>query len=317
MVVVNTNSIVESSSAIQIATATIEGSKIKQEGTSLSESLTSSSSSSSSKLQKTTAITLSSSKSSSSSSSSTTSTSRTNTKTPKKPKTTKSTTKTKATTRTGFSEISSILPSNLPLNSSQSKNNLVEINKYDTIITPKTLYRKWFDDISEPVRFLVSGNIGTLFFLLIEKCIHSILSQFVSSRGNNDIGNNGNNNNYYISKIIHKFIKSNIDGISFFYAYVLQIATQHYLHALLVYGLSTINTKQKYIKTLKGQYSAYIFSLIGSTILNVQLLKLKFSKTIAFGLTMLIFAILNYYVVGYVTKKALNDNKVVKETIIS
>jgi hypothetical protein len=51
-------------------------------------------------------------------------------------------------------------------------------------------------------------------------------------------------------------VKEYMDSVSFFFAYVLQVIPQHWLHAYLVYGMDTIDTRQKYFTTLLGCYSA-------------------------------------------------------------
>jgi hypothetical protein len=90
------------------------------------------------------------------------------------------------------------------------------------------------------------------------------------------------------------------DSISFFAGYVLHVPAQHYLHALLVYGLDSINTPARYWKTLGGMYSALGTASVGSTILNGFLLSTGMNKTVAFVATLWIFALFNYFVIGWI-----------------
>jgi hypothetical protein len=113
-----------------------------------------------------------------------------------------------------------------------------------------TLSRLWFQ-LSEIARFFVSGNIGNMFFYMLEKAINQQLCNASS---------------------LPEFVEEYKDTVSFFFGYLLQIVVQHSLNACLVYGLDTISTREKYFKTLLGQYSAYGCSLIGSTLLNLLLL---------------------------------------------
>jgi FlaA1/EpsC-like NDP-sugar epimerase len=102
---------------------------------------------------------------------------------------------------------------------------------------------------------------------------------------------------------------SHIDTISFFSAYVLHIIVQHAFHALLVYGLESVNTAQKYWQTLRGTYQAYITSAVGSTLLNTFLLKLGVNRTVAFMATLWIFACINYLWIGYVVRRAVEKGE--------
>jgi len=111
------------------------------------------------------------------------------------------------------------------------------------------------------------------------------------------------------------FVQSYKDSVSFFVAYMMQIVTQHLLHAFLVYGLETINTREKYIKTLAGQFSAYGFALIGSTILNLVLLRMGVEKTVAFFGTMLIFSLLNYFLIGWIVRRAVSSDEAKRTSI--
>lgn len=92
-----------------------------------------------------------------------------------------------------------------------------------------------FMKLNEPLRFFISGNIGNVIFFYVERIIFVLLTKMSN---------------------LPAVVKEYLDSVSFFIAYLLQVVPQHYLHALLVYGLDTIDTKQKYFTTLAGCYSA-------------------------------------------------------------
>ena len=146
-----------------------------------------------------------------------------------------------------------------------------------------TISKRWFR-LSSLFRFFVSGNLGNICFFLIERAIFSQLSQLTS---------------------VPEFVNKYMETVSFFIGYLLQIVTQHFIHALLVYGLETIDTREKYFKTLLGQFYAYGISLFGSTSLNLLLIQYGIDKTIAFFSTMVIFACINYYFIGWLVKRAV------------
>lgn len=139
----------------------------------------------------------------------------------------------------------------------------------------------------EPFRFGVSGALGTFVFYLLERFISNGLDQIESLA----------------------FVVANKDGISFFSSYMLQIVFQHLLHALLVYGLDTINTRQKYLTTLGGQYGAYFGAMIGSTVLNTWLRHHGgMSKDKAFVTTLILFSFVNYFVIGWIVRNSTTDD---------
>ena len=95
-------------------------------------------------------------------------------------------------------------------------------------------------------------------------------------------------------------------SVSFFCAYWLHIPVQHLLHALLVYGLSSINTAPKYWTTLAGMFSALALASVGSTAFHTYLLSMGISKNVAFFMTLYSFSILNYFVIGFIVHKSSN-----------
>jgi hypothetical protein len=95
---------------------------------------------------------------------------------------------------------------------------------------------------------------------------------------------------------------------SFGVAYLLQIVTTHLLFAVLVYGLNTINTPEKYFKTLWGQFRVYFVSLIGSTALNSYLIhRHGVDRTMAFFGTMTVSACINYVLISWIVKRAVQS----------
>lgn len=93
-----------------------------------------------------------------------------------------------------------------------------------------------------------------------------------------------------------KAISSNAESISFFLAYLVDILVQHFLNALLVFGLDTIKTRELYLSSLATAYTAYFGTLCGSTILQAHLLRLGLQKSVAFWSTIALGSIVNYLV---------------------
>jgi hypothetical protein len=147
------------------------------------------------------------------------------------------------------------------------------------------LYSRWFH-VSSLARFFVSGNLGNICFFFLERFVFVQLTKQES---------------------LPEFVANYKETVSFFVGYLLQIVTQHLLHAILVYGLETINTREKYFKTLRGQFYAYGIALFGSTALNLSLISSGIDKTVAFFSTMVIFACINYYLIGWVVNRALKS----------
>ena len=100
-------------------------------------------------------------------------------------------------------------------------------------------YKHW----PEPLRFFVSGNVGNVIFFTLERLLHSLL-------------------NHNLERL-PAFLVEYKDGASFMMAYFLHIIAQHWLHAFLVYGMNTISTPQKYLRSLIGCYSTYVNKRLG------------------------------------------------------
>jgi hypothetical protein len=149
-----------------------------------------------------------------------------------------------------------------------------------------TYHNQLWYSLPELFRFFVSGNLGNICFFLIERGLYTVIEAIPSPP---------------------TFLIEHHDSASFIVGYILQIVTQHLLHAWLVYGLNTINSRDKYLRTLGGQASAYVIALIGSTVLNVFLRRRGMSKNTAFVTTLYLFACINYFVIGWITRRSGTD----------
>jgi hypothetical protein len=150
----------------------------------------------------------------------------------------------------------------------------------------------WYS-LPELFRFFVSGNLGNMCFFLIERGLYTFIERIPSPP---------------------TFLMEHHDSASFIVGYILQIVTQHLLHAWLVYGLNTINSRDKYLRTLGGQASAYFTALIGSTVLNIFLRKRGMSKNTAFVTTLYLFACINYFVIGWITRRSVGTDAVPEQS---
>jgi hypothetical protein len=155
----------------------------------------------------------------------------------------------------------------------------------------------WFRRVPHPLRFFVSGNIGNVCFFICERLAYHYLSTLPD---------------------LPEQVETYKDSVSFLTGYLSHIVLQHYVHALLVYGLDSIDTPAKYWSTLRGMYSALITSAIGSTLLNGGLLHWGLSRNHAFLVTMMVFACINYFWISYIvarsvareaSKSAITDTK--------
>jgi hypothetical protein len=148
---------------------------------------------------------------------------------------------------------------------------------------PPMIPTAWYN-LPQPFRFFVSANLGNVCFLCCEKAVSKYLQSSLSD--------------------LPDMIQSHRDTASFFLGYMLHIVAQHYLHAMLVYGPSSIDTSAKYRKTLLGMYSTLMSAAVGSTILNSVFLSYGMDKTVAFVATISSFALFNYFLIGWVVKRS-------------
>jgi hypothetical protein len=214
----------------------------------------------------------------------------------------------------------------LPSSSSSSKKVVSSSSSSSHNVTTSTrqksnnplikLYRMWFHGLPQIFRFFVAGNLGNLGFFYMEKVIYKILSQLliylpssssiISGCSGAVVADAAVTATRCSSMIIE--IEKYQDGISFFSAYLIQIITTHLMYAFLVYGLDTINTYEKYSKTLSGQFKVYGIGLFGATALNSFLLKQGFDKTMAFWGTTATFAGINYFLITAIVKNAVESS---------
>jgi hypothetical protein len=103
------------------------------------------------------------------------------------------------------------------------------------------LLLKSLNHIPEVIRFSMSGCLGSVLFFLLERVIHSVLTNSVS------LGNESPTRNTL------GFLSN--ETLSFLTAYFLHVIPQHWFHAVLVYGMETISTRDLYLKSLMACYS--------------------------------------------------------------
>lgn len=131
------------------------------------------------------------------------------------------------------------------------------------------------------IRFAMSGLIGNAIFFGLDKAFLPIII-IASHRP--------------LMVRVSKIIATNAESISFFLAYLVDIIIQHFLNAVLVFGLETIATREMYLSSLATAYTAYFGTLCGSTVLQAHLLRLGLSKSIAFWSTIALGSVVNYLV---------------------
>lgn len=149
-----------------------------------------------------------------------------------------------------------------------------------------SIYPKlWFDKIPEPARFVTSAGLGNIIFFYIDivlydlvihplsvydydKIIHSSggSQTITSASSTSSTSATSTSATKAVSPIIKgivllllpykKGLQKNKESISFFISYLIQILAQHFLNAFFVYGLDSIDTKDKYISTLVVTYSS-------------------------------------------------------------
>lgn len=95
----------------------------------------------------------------------------------------------------------------------------------------------WYSNVPQAIRFFTAGNVGTIFFYVFDSLIYK----------------------YFVLRAATenwpKLLRRNKESVSFFLAYLSQISAQHLLNAWLVYGMHTIATKERYLKTLRESYA--------------------------------------------------------------
>lgn len=148
------------------------------------------------------------------------------------------------------------------------------------------------------VRFGASGILGNAVFFGLDKILFPLI---VRAAVRLSVSNKS------VIASWSKWTNDNAASVSFFVAYLLDIALQHFFNAWLVFGLETINTRELYLSSLASSYTAYFGTLCGSTILQAYLLQRGLSKSAAFWTTIGLGSLVNYFVLTSL-------NAVAKET---
>ena len=100
-----------------------------------------------------------------------------------------------------------------------------------------SLLNLWYSNVPQAIRFFTAGNVGTIFFYVFDSLIYKYFVLRASTEN------------------WPKLLRRNKESVSFFLAYLSQISAQHLLNAWLVYGMHTIATKERYLKTLRESYA--------------------------------------------------------------
>ena len=163
-----------------------------------------------------------------------------------------------------------------------------------TITAPHaiTSMRTYWEE-NAAVRFAASGFIGNAIFFGLDMAFLPII------RG-------ASQRQCFVKA--SKTIATNAESISFFVAYLVDIVVQHFLNALLVFGLDTIATREMYLSSLAAAYTAYFGTLCGSTILQAYLLRLGVNKSIAFWSTIALGSLVNYVVLTALAARAKSQS---------
>jgi len=98
-----------------------------------------------------------------------------------------------------------------------------------------TLNSVWFKSPGI-LRFGTAASLGNLVFFAMDSSLNDMAAS--------------------ISNKLPIVLLESKEALCFALAYLAQIVLQHFLNALLVYGLETIATKERYISTLASSYSA-------------------------------------------------------------
>lgn len=138
----------------------------------------------------------------------------------------------------------------------------------------------WFSSVPEPIRFITAANLGNIAFFKIDQALYNLVI-------------------LPLSKDMPKLFQRNRETVSFFLAYLIQVGLQHFLNALMVYGLETIETSDKYFQSLALTYSSYSFSLVGSTVGNALLIGQGVPKNVAFWSTIIGFGVINFFLLKF------------------
>ncbi len=106
-----------------------------------------------------------------------------------------------------------------------------------------TIRNYWMENSA--IRFAASGLIGNVIFFGLDVSFLPVIK---------GIGSEAYQRQCFLKA--SRAISSNAESISFFLAYLVDILVQHFLNALLVFGLDTIKTRELYLSSLATAYTA-------------------------------------------------------------
>lgn len=109
-----------------------------------------------------------------------------------------------------------------------------------------TIRNYWVENSA--IRFAASGLIGNVIFFGLDVSFLPVIKGIGTA-------SEAYQRQYFFLKA-SKAISSNAESISFFLAYLVDILLQHFLNALLVFGLDTIKTRELYLSSLATAYTA-------------------------------------------------------------
>ena len=107
-------------------------------------------------------------------------------------------------------------------------------------LSSKSIAELWFT-LPQVPRFFASGTIGNAMLFIMDKYCYKNIIPTLFKKGPAKITN---------------YLSGSKESVSYFISYAAQILAQHFINALLVFGIDTISTKEKYFKTLIGTYTA-------------------------------------------------------------
>eukprot|EP00978_Attheya_sp_CCMP212_P025345 scaffold81381_cov57-Attheya_sp.AAC.2 len=157
-----------------------------------------------------------------------------------------------------------------------------------------TVATLWFS-LPSALRFVVSGILGNMIFFAMEKRCYALLVRSLVDNGP--------------PRILTRLLRDHKETVSFFVSYLLQIVAQHVLNAFLVFGLDTVRTREKYLSSLFACYSAYFTTLVASTICNAILLKIGVQRNVAFWGTIVMFSVVNFFLVSWAATNSSQSTK--------
>lgn len=150
--------------------------------------------------------------------------------------------------------------------------------------------RAWFTLFPAVVRYAISGLVGNIIFFFLNQHLSLVVFPEVLSR----IAGDGSS----VKAFVTTSLQRNIDSLSFFIAYLIQVVPQHLLNALLVFGADTIDSLGKYGQSLRNSYVTYFATLCGSTVVNALMLQYRVPRTVAFWGSIGSFAVVNYVLIS-------------------